>query len=114
MTLVCDCEVVMTTRPITYISDDPNGTILREQAYVEMPSCDDIDNFSSCMRRIQNLKGNLRQWFWPEYLGQLTYSDNRSIKVGQIVLTRYNSSKQVEWPVRRVIELLSRKDELIR
>ncbi|KAF2893140.1 hypothetical protein ILUMI_13033, partial [Ignelater luminosus] len=93
MTFLWDCEAVVNSGPLAYISNDPN----------------DVDAFTAAM-----LRDNLRQRFRLEYLGQLKLlfrnRNSDSVKLGDIGLIGIDNVKGVEWPIGRVVELIAGKD----
>lgn len=59
MTVLCDCETVINARPLTYLSDTPDGFIpltppmfLREQVDSGLPDCDEIDRTRFCHKML--------------------------------------------------------------
>jgi len=98
-TLLCECESVVNSRPLTYLSEDPQDLIaltplmfLREQIEDRLPDCDVIDKtlFSRKIRKLQTLRETLRKRFRSEYLGQLKlFCDGkvtRPVDIGELVL----------------------------
>lgn len=127
MTVICDCESVVNSRPLTYISNDPSDLLpltpamfLREQSDTSVPDIDQIEktNLSRSMRYKQKIREQVRQRFRVEYLGQLKLifdkKPNVSVKLDQIVLIGNDFSKRIEWPLGRVIEVIPGKDGRIR
>ncbi|KAJ8968554.1 hypothetical protein NQ317_001752 [Molorchus minor] len=127
LTVICDCEAVVNSRPLTYVSDDANDLValtpamfLRDQPNADMPDCDEIDkaSLSRKVRNQQRLRDDLRKRFRLEYLGQLKLlcekRSNVSVKLGDVVLIENDSVKRIEWPIGRVVELLPGKDGCIR
>ncbi|XP_024872185.1 uncharacterized protein LOC112454820 [Temnothorax curvispinosus] len=129
LTVLYDCESVINARPLTYLSDDPRdlapitpSLFLQEICEVGLPDCDFIDRekLKGRFKYRQFLKEELRKRFRSEYLGQLKYAsakrstDDRQIKVGDIVIIGNDCSKRIEWPLGRVIELFPGKDGIVR
>lgn len=127
VTVLCDCEMVINSRPLTYLSSDPGELVpltpmmfLREQQESGVPDCDALDSRALCKRvlYLQKIRRDLRQRFRTEYLGQLCSSkrgsSGRKIKMGDIVLIGNDNDKRMDWPLGLVTELLSAKDGEIR
>ncbi|GFV76519.1 integrase catalytic domain-containing protein [Trichonephila clavipes] len=79
-TVLCDAESVLNSRPLTYISQDPDELIaispsvfLQEIREVEVPDLDYIDlkNLNKRFIYKQKILQDLRLRFRNEYLGQL-------------------------------------------
>nr|XP_022908348.1 uncharacterized protein LOC111419719 [Onthophagus taurus] len=125
LTVLCDCESVVNSRPLTYMSNDagellhltPN-TFLREQVYSGVPDCDEVDSQLLCRKVAyqRKLREDLRRRFRDEYLGQLDLLQKkrygRPIRVGELVLI--GNDKRLDWPLGRVTELLPGPDGQIR
>lgn len=70
MTTLCDCESVINSRSITYVSDDSEDLMplspamyLQELREIEVPDCDNVDR-DSIVRRLryrQKLRDDLRR-----------------------------------------------------
>lgn len=129
LTVLCDCESVINARPLTYLSDNPRdlapitpNLFLQEIREVGLPDCDvmDREKLKGRFKYRQFLKEELRKRFRSEYLGQLKYAsakkltDDRQIKLGEIVLIGNDCSKRLEWPLGRIIELFPGKDGIVR
>lgn len=128
LTLLCDCEAIINSRPLTEMTGDKNELVtltpamyLREQAESGIPDCDQIDRVSLQRRvvRLQTLRDALRMRFRSEYLGQLRVIYNkhqlsRPVKIGEVVLIGSDGSKRLNWPLGRVTELLPGGDGRVR
>ncbi|XP_018321246.1 uncharacterized protein LOC108734266 [Agrilus planipennis] len=127
LTVICDCEAAINSRPLTYESDDPKELIaitpamfLIDQTGDGLPDCDIIDRSSLCrkLRYKQKLRDDLRRRFRNEYLGQLrSFCDKkpgRQIERGEVVLIGNDQDKRIDWPLGRVVELLPGRDNQIR
>lgn len=126
-TVLCDCEAIVNSRPLTYISNDPKELVpltpamfLRDLEESGVPDCDVIDRSSVCRRLAykQQLREVLRRRFRIEYLGQLKLNcDKRSqkpISLGEVVFVGNDNSVRLDWPLGRVVELLPGKDNRVR
>lgn len=126
-TVLCDCESVVNSRPLTYTADNSNelGAItpamflmdIREAAVPEI----DVIEASSLNKRLRyrlTLKENLRKRFRSEYLGQLRQQMDvkqfENIEVDDVVLIGNDNSKRLDWVLGKVIELLPGKDGITR
>lgn len=80
-TILCDCEAIINSRPITYLAEDPQQLIplspalfLQDLRNSEVPDMDIIASTEKLNRRIkyrQELRDQLRHRFRIEYLGYL-------------------------------------------
>ncbi|XP_054720734.1 uncharacterized protein LOC129230361 [Uloborus diversus] len=126
-TLICDCELVINSRPLTYVSENPQELIPLTPAMflIENRSSDvtDIDHvdLQSLRKRIRyryKLFNDLRQRFRKEYLGQLIQKHDekptREPRVGEIVLIGDDNKKRVFWPLAKIIELIPGRDKRVR
>ncbi|XP_043466586.1 uncharacterized protein LOC122501306 [Leptopilina heterotoma] len=129
LTVLCDCESVINSRPLTYLSEDPNDLVpitpnmfLLEIKESGVPDCDsfDMNKFKGRYKYRQVLKNELRMRFRNEYLGTLNYASsrrsvkNKEIKVGDVVLISNDCDKRIEWPLARVVEIFPGKDNIVR
>ncbi|XP_071037202.1 uncharacterized protein [Parasteatoda tepidariorum] len=106
LTLLCEAESVITGRPLTYLSDDPNEmTPITPANFIQdirVSETHDIDIVNSKhllkrVRYLQSLRENLRKRF-KEYLGELvrnpkSRSKQKEISVGEIVLIGCEGTK---------------------
>ncbi|XP_071044576.1 uncharacterized protein [Parasteatoda tepidariorum] len=100
VTILCDCERIINTRPLTYVSEDVDTvSLLTPEMFLhEIPSSGvtDIDKadkegLSKRAKHLQRVRESLRNRFKTEYLGQLRQQTMRDFKdnplvVGEIVL----------------------------
>ncbi|XP_023310053.1 uncharacterized protein LOC108904648 [Anoplophora glabripennis] len=126
-TVLCDCESVINSRPLTCPSSDANELVpltpvmfLRDQVPGDVPDCDAVDQ-QSLSRKVlhrQKLLEDLRRKFRNEYLGQLKWWSKRNkesqVKVGEVVFVSNDKDKRANWPLGRVIELLPGNDGRVR
>ena len=125
LTVLCDCEAVVNSRPLTYISSDVEdlapltpSMFLREQADASVQDLDMVDRstLKRAARRRQRVMEDLRRRFRTEYLGALQPMSSKrstSVKVGDVVLIG-NEQNRLKWPMGRVIEIIPGKDGIIR
>ncbi|XP_072389317.1 uncharacterized protein [Diabrotica undecimpunctata] len=126
MTVICDCEAIINSRPLTS-SNDPNDLIpltpmmfLRDQTESGVPDCDAVDQKALSRKVVyrQKLVDDLRRRFRNEYLGQLKLwfkgRSSQQVKVGDMVLVGNDQDKRINWPLGRVVELLPGKDKQVR
>lgn len=123
-TVLCDCEAVMNSRPLTYLTEEPDETLtitpamfiidIRESG---VPDLDQINRtqYARRLRCRQRLKEELRRRFRIQYLGQLArrskYKDNSpQIKIGDIVLIENELQKRLDWPLAKVKEIFPGQD----
>ncbi|GFW29286.1 integrase catalytic domain-containing protein [Trichonephila clavipes] len=91
LTVLCDCEAVVNSRPLTYVLEDPNDLIpLAPSLFFKR----------------------------KEYLGQLRQKrpgkPGHDFKVGDVVMIEEPSKKRVYWPLGKVISLLPGRDGKVR
>ncbi|GFR26233.1 integrase catalytic domain-containing protein [Trichonephila clavata] len=111
------------TRPLTYVSEDPEELIPLTPAMFlaesHSYSVSDIDELGSqkLTKRIKyrrKLFNDLRQRFRREYLSEQIQKSNekssREPKVGEMVLIGNDSKKCLFWPMAIIIELISGRD----
>ncbi|GFW72832.1 integrase catalytic domain-containing protein [Trichonephila clavipes] len=89
LTVLCDCEAVVNSRPLTYVSEDPNDLIPLTPSFVfkRKSSYDTVDldlsEFSKFQKRIKyrrKLIHDFRSRFRKEYLGQLRQKTTRKAR----------------------------------
>ncbi|GFV86730.1 DUF5641 domain-containing protein [Trichonephila clavipes] len=99
LTVLCDCEAVVNSRPLTYVSEDPNDLIpLTPSLFLNGKSSYDtvdldLSEFSKFQKRIKyrrKLINDFRSRFRKEYLGQLRQKrpgkPGHDFKVGDVVM----------------------------
>ncbi|GFW65138.1 putative pro-pol polyprotein [Trichonephila clavipes] len=124
-TLVCECESVMNSRPLTYISEEKELKTLTTSMFLQdiplndVPDLDQIQKTNIVLRwrYIQKVRKNLKQRFKREYLGFLRSSVIKredKINEGDIVLIGTDDKKRLHCLLGRVLELFPGKDGIIR
>ncbi|GBO35440.1 hypothetical protein AVEN_98825-1, partial [Araneus ventricosus] len=126
LTILCDCEALMNSRPLTYVSESDQLVPISPLSFLQdikewsTPDIDAIDH-NSLNRRIkyrQNLQKDLRNRFRNEYLGLLVQRtkcrDTRKLAVGDVVLVGADNCKRINWPLGRVTDIIPGKDEIVR
>ncbi|CAL1297242.1 unnamed protein product [Larinioides sclopetarius] len=130
LTILCECEKVVNSRPLTYLSEDmldlaaiTPAMFLFERSTAEVKDLDmrDANHFRKRLRFRAKMMEELRKRFRIEYLGQLIQrqkqnpqSKSSNISEGDIVLIGDDVKKRLLWPLARVIELILGKDGLVR
>ncbi|XP_055936594.1 uncharacterized protein LOC129966206 [Argiope bruennichi] len=127
ITVLCDCESIINSRPLTYISERDTDFVplspslfLQDIREVGVPDCDAADH-KSLSKRIKYrlaLQKDLRKRFRSEYLGSLIQRpklQNKSIiSVGDVVLVGNDNQKRINWPLGRVTEIIPGKEGITR
>ncbi|GFX42060.1 integrase catalytic domain-containing protein [Trichonephila clavipes] len=126
LTVLCDCESIVNSRPLTYVSEDSDDLIhlTPERFMMSNASLDvtdlDLSDFARFQKRVKfraMLLKDLRGRFRKEYLGllvQKTHKTTRALKVGEIVLIENPNKKRLYWPLGKVIELIPGRDGKVR
>ncbi|CAL1286305.1 unnamed protein product [Larinioides sclopetarius] len=128
LTILCECEKVVNSRPLTYLSEDmldlaaiTPAMFLFERSTAEVKDLDmrDANHFRKRLRFRAKMMEELRKRFRIEYLGQLIQRQKQNpqslnISEGDIVLIGDDVKKRLLWPLARVIELIPGKDGLVR
>ncbi|GBO33347.1 hypothetical protein AVEN_181333-1, partial [Araneus ventricosus] len=124
----CDCERVINSRPLTYVSEDVDDVspltpemFLREIPESGVADIDTVDKekLSKRAKYLQKIREQLRARFRIEYLGQLRQQsiknyENKPIEVGEIVLLEDSNKKRTHWNLARVLKLIPGRDGNIR
>nr|XP_042913497.1 uncharacterized protein LOC122273503 [Parasteatoda tepidariorum] len=124
LTLLCDCERIINTRPLTYVSEDVAdiSPLTPEMFLHEIPSSGVVDidqvdkkNLSKRAKYLQKIRELLRARFRTEYLGQLRQQSLRDykdkpLKVGEIVLVEDINKKRTFWNLAKVLKVIPGRD----
>ncbi|GFU74766.1 integrase catalytic domain-containing protein [Trichonephila clavipes] len=126
-TVICECEFLINSRPLTYISENPQELIpLTPAMFLIENRCSDttdIDELNSTdlrkrMKYRIKLLRDLRQCFRKEYLSELIQKQNdnrvREPRIGEMVLIGNDNNKRLSWPIAKIIELIPGRDGEIR
>ncbi|GFT30114.1 integrase catalytic domain-containing protein [Trichonephila clavipes] len=126
-TVICECEFLINSRPLTYISENPQELIpLTPAMFLIENRCSDttdIDELNSrdLRKRMKyriKLLSDLRQRFRKEYLSELIQKQNdnrvREPRIGEMVLIGNDNKKRLSWPIAKIIELIPGRDGEIR
>ena len=127
LTVLLDCEAVINSRPITFMSEKNEiipltpSMFLQEIKEVGVLNFDTIENDRLEKRYVyrQKVKDNLRRRFRNEYLGALIHKPNKmkcniKLNVGDIVFVQSDNVKPMDWPLARVEHLIAGKDGNVR
>ncbi|XP_011698819.1 PREDICTED: uncharacterized protein LOC105456454 [Wasmannia auropunctata] len=122
-TILCDAEAIINSRPLTYISGDPDdltplspSMFLQEIRTYGVPDCDMLyqSRLNKKFKHRQKVFNDLRKRFRTEYLGQLLLTNDkketRKINIGDVVLIGDDSHRRVDWPLARVIDVITGRD----
>lgn len=125
--ILCDCESVINSRPLTYLSEDPEEPLpltpamfLQENVQTDVIDLDTVDknNLSRKFKYQQSLREELRRRFRAEYLSQLLLKNHQTnqaeLKVGDIVLVGSDNKKRIDWPFARIENIYPGKDGIAR
>ncbi|GFX11536.1 integrase catalytic domain-containing protein [Trichonephila clavipes] len=127
-TVLCECEHVINSRPLTYISEDVNdlspltpAMFLQEIETSDVTDIDCLDHqeINKRIRHVQTIREQLRKRFRIEYLGQLReqtqhHHKSRPLTVGEVVVVENSLKNQTLWSLARVIQLTPGKDGHVR
>ncbi|XP_054282052.1 uncharacterized protein LOC128999514 [Macrosteles quadrilineatus] len=130
MTLLCDLESTINSRPLTYMSDDYDtlqpltpSVFLQPIVKSDIHDLDIVDSttLNKRVRYLQSLRQNLRSRFKKEYLAMLVHRSkensgkgSRTISTGDIVLIGDDNIKRINWPLALVLETIRGKDGVCR
>ncbi|KFM76184.1 hypothetical protein X975_18690, partial [Stegodyphus mimosarum] len=123
LTITCDAEANINSRPLTYESEDStNLCALTPSMFIQdirtegIPDLDSLDkiNLSKRWQYHQKLCVEFRKRFRDEYLGLLVHRPKtvplQIIKEGDLVFVEDDRRKRTDWPMGCVIETYPRKD----
>ncbi|XP_071038610.1 uncharacterized protein, partial [Parasteatoda tepidariorum] len=126
VTVLCDCEQVINSRPLTYVTEDIDDlSPLTPSHFLQELKSDvtDLDNvdqvgLNNRLKYVHQVREHLRKRFRTEYLGQLqqqtvNLKNMRPLSVNDIVLVE-NDQKRSHWSLARVLQLIPGKDGISR
>ena len=129
ITLMCEVEMIMNGRPLTSVSDDPRDPevltpnhLLLLRAGPTLPPGNFHKNDKYSKRRWRHIQ-YLSDQFWKrwtkEYLPLLQTRQKwnqprRDFRAGDIVLVAQENSPRNSWPMGRIIETISGRDNKVR
>lgn len=124
-TVLCDCESVLNSRPLTFISEgSPDAYPITPSLFIQdikeagLPELDVIESKSLNKKWLhrQKLKQNFRKRFRNEYLGMLSSRAKKckdtssQVKIGDVVLVGNDNTKRLNWPLAKIEELIPGRD----
>ena len=126
-TAICGAERLLNSRPITYVSSDPNDLspltpnhlIVGQMGGVFAPEVLDAYNPKKRWHRIQQLLQHFWKRWRKEFLPRLNVSKKwfhpkHNLKEGDVVLIAEPKANRGEWPLGRIIESYPGSDGLVR
>ncbi|CAL1273138.1 unnamed protein product [Larinioides sclopetarius] len=127
-TILCDAEAVINSRPLNYLSEDPDdltpltpSMFIQDIQTVGVPDLDNIDNINLTkrLRYQQRLRSDLRKRFREEYLSLLVHQQinkvgSKQVEVGDVVLVGCDNKKRLDWPMGLVVKVFPGKDNAVR
>ncbi|XP_017877686.1 uncharacterized protein LOC108623602, partial [Ceratina calcarata] len=128
MTTLIDCEAVINSRPITFLSDSQEEIMpltpsmflheVREIGVLDLEKIEKVKLNKRFSYR-QKIKHDLGQRFRNEYLGALKHQkckgeNFKNLKVGDIVLIDNDNAKRLDWPLAKIKQLFLGKDGYVR
>ncbi|XP_055944076.1 uncharacterized protein LOC129975142 [Argiope bruennichi] len=128
-TILCDCEDIVNSRPITYVSEHDDlkpitpSSFIRERRKDGIPDLEHLKLSPEYFRKRRlyrcKLQEDLRNRFRQEYLGQLRQQTKKMIKthdfkVGEVVIVEVTNQKRLNWPLGKITEIFPGKDGSVR
>ncbi|XP_043480434.1 uncharacterized protein LOC122510088 [Leptopilina heterotoma] len=123
ITTLCDAEAIVNSRPLTYVSEDPDdlkpltpSMFLQEIREIGVPDLDMLytEKLNKKLKYRQKIFNDLRARFRSEYLGQLTLKNSkketRKINIGDVVLIGDDNLKRIDWPLALVVDSIAGRD----
>ncbi|GFT51457.1 integrase catalytic domain-containing protein [Nephila pilipes] len=124
VTVLCDAESVINSRPLSHVSQTDSELIplsrnsfLQDFRQIGVPNLDQVNEvvLNKRIKYRQQLITDIRKRLRSEYLGLLIQrSENkkpeRDIKLGEVVMIGSDDVKCNDWPLSVVIKLLPAKD----
>ena len=127
LTVLVDCEAVVNSRPLTYVTEDAGDMIpltpamflqdIQNSGTVDLHQLE-ATQLTKRARYRAELQKRLKQRFRLEYLGQLSQrparTQTRAVKMGEIVIVGNDLQKRIDWPLGRVVEVFPGADGHVR
>ncbi|GFT86680.1 integrase catalytic domain-containing protein [Trichonephila clavipes] len=127
-TILCECEHVINSRPLSYIYEDFNDLspltptmFLQEIEMSDVTDTDCLDHqeINKRIRHVQTIRVQIRKRFRIEYLGQLReqtqhHRKSRPLRVGEVVVVENSLKNRTLWSLARVIQMIPGKDGHVR
>ncbi|GFR23822.1 integrase catalytic domain-containing protein [Trichonephila clavata] len=125
-TIVCECEALLNSRPLTYLSEDPSDLVpitpslfLQDQTEfcVQDMDLNDMQNLRKRVKHLHAVKHKLKARFQKEYISILKQTSNKvqtPLSVGDIVLISLDNKKRVDWPLAKIVEIYKGRDGVYR
>ncbi|GFX61895.1 integrase catalytic domain-containing protein [Trichonephila clavipes] len=130
-TVLCDCESLLNSRHLTYVSDEPNylcpltpdlflkeirNSSTRDLDIIKFPDKTELNKRLAYRRRLVN---DLRVRFCNEYLRQLLqkmkFRTQKYVpEIGHIVLISNESLKRIDWHLGRILLIYTSVDGIVR
>ncbi|XP_071033024.1 uncharacterized protein [Parasteatoda tepidariorum] len=123
-TVVCECEALPNSRPLTYLSEEPSDLVpltpslfLQDQTEfcVDDHDQNDMQNLRKRAKHLHSIKQKLKTRFYKEYnslLKQSRHSHQSPLEVGDLISS--DNKKRVDWPLAKVIEIYKGRDGVSR
>ncbi|GFW75422.1 integrase catalytic domain-containing protein [Trichonephila clavipes] len=130
-TVLCDCESLLNSRPLTYVNDDPNdlcqltpdsflkeicNSSTRDLDRIKFPDKTELNKQLAYKKILVN---DLRDRFRNEYLSQLLQkmrvrTQKYIPEIGDIVLISNESLKRIDWPLGRILQIYTSGNGIVR
>ena len=130
ITTFTEIENILNNRPMTYVSDDINDLEPLTPNHFLLGRYNNDDCFknttindNTCTRKKWIQVQNITQQFWKrwlsEYLPQLTrrtkwQENDRSVAVGDLIILKEEGIPRNKWPLARITEIMTSKDNVTR
>ncbi|GBL89025.1 hypothetical protein AVEN_255176-1 [Araneus ventricosus] len=126
LTVSCDLETTISSRPLTYLSDEMEelmpltpSLFLQDLKQTGVPDLYLVDpsKLNIRVKHCDSVRKELRSRFRKEYLSQLVQKASvkgQSLKTGDVVLVGLDNRKRIDWPMGRVEKIYSSRDGFAR
>ena len=124
-TVLCDYEVTLNSRPLTYSSEQPSDLelltpvmFLHDLRQSEMPDLGIISKLDiKCRDQLkqENIEHS-RNRYRKEYLEQLLFHSKKigKLAIGDVELLEDDVRKRIDWPLARIEKLIAGRDGSVR